>query len=498
MAEVKKQSRSKKSSKKSNDVDEIDDEIDALNLEQNNNFDDDDGYRAVPLERIEMSKLARGISADREKEIIKTMRETGFEHPTDKAKTVFIKNVNELADWDPKLLSQCFDRVTVETAMKFINKAQELSSVPLHRKASTFKRRRLGVRLDIDGFDALFEGFIRPGESILIWGKPGEGKSQLLYETMAACGKLRENGGLQERGSMRDFMLFDTEGNAPNIFDQVYLGQQFDEKNFDLPVEEDKHGFWGPSRFETFCLKRNIDSEIMRDHIYVTLATSCNDMLTKLQYILDHSSEYDYCFIGMDSISNLMRGEFPNRQDLPKRAQFIAGVSDMLHKLKNQHDAVLVATTQVSSVPDVVYGGDQEVPVGGNTLMHRFNQVVRVKKVGKYHIAYLTDSNNHPTNKRIAFTIGQRGIEDYNVLKEKGKSMSKDQRESYLKYTKQDGKLTFGNYVNIEYGDDGEGFDDDIKSPNTNTNTLRNLKEDNNIGLDLEDLEDLDLPENDL
>lgn len=297
--------------------------------------------------------------------------------------------------------------LTRENANEAIIRSLAIASSPLLASPRTLKKKRLGIRTGIRGFDASFGGMVKERESVLYWGEANTGKSQITFIDCVASEQEVPNG-LREKGAdYHDICWFDTEGNCEDFFDEPEIG-----------INEQGEMQYGESRAEVICNRFGVDYEKFLDHFKLTVMASLQDQLTRMKVVLDAVSKFNFKVIVLDSVIAQVRAEFRNgRQELPDRSKCLAYICSMLHKMKTYTNGIIIATDQVSTIPDVTYGGIAVQPVGGNIIKHFFNQNFYLRREGDHWIGTMVDSNNRPTMKLFPYTITSRGIEDYELTK---------------------------------------------------------------------------------
>jgi DNA repair protein RadA len=82
----------------------------------------------------------------------------------------------------------------------------------------------------------------------------------------------------------------------------------------------------------------------------------------------------------------------------------------ILVRIAEMYSVAVVATNQIQSSPDAVFG-DAFRPTGGHVVAHTSTYRVFLKRAGKNRIARMVDSPYHP-EREVLFTLNEQGVAD--------------------------------------------------------------------------------------
>ena len=121
----------------------------------------------------------------------------------------------------------------------------------------------------------------------------------------------------------------------------------------------------------------------------------------------------------------LFRSEYLGRGTLATRQQKLNKFVHLLVRLAETYNVAAIATNQVMSSPDQMFG-DPTKPVGGNVVAHTSTYRVYLKKSGKKRIARMVDSPHHP-EMDVIFALGEAGVIDPEDATKKKKTTKKSE-----------------------------------------------------------------------
>lgn len=217
-------------------------------------------------------------------------------------------------------------------------------------------------------FDKLLEGGIPSKSLIEVFGPPGTGKTQLLFQ-LAACSTL----------------------NGKTIF-------------------IDTEGTFSPPRIK-MILGRFSDVELDEalNKILVIKVTDFKEQLASVELVAEKlSKEENVNMILIDSISNLFRARLWGDKLLKIRQQLLNFHLFELRKLAEEFDLAVVYSNQVTASFDGLEGSIN--PVGGNITGHNANVRLQLKKGqnGYYEASIISSSYLAP--KVIKYNITSQGV----------------------------------------------------------------------------------------
>jgi RecA/RadA recombinase len=274
-----------------------------------------------------------------------------------------------------------------------ISKLKELKTIPIKR---SFKEvTKYGIKA-VNGFeklekekntsriktgtliDKLIGGGILPSKSMLVFGEPASGKSEVAYTMAATTAAIKENGVV---------LLIDAENS------------------------------FSARRFEQICNERGLDFNEVAQKLVLFQPANWVELMF-LIYSLPTPDDVGgkISLIILDSLTKLFRGiEFAGRGELNVKQPMIREIPIYLGDLAKAYESVLFITTQVYQKPVAgafIAEWATFQPVGGVGLTHQtsYNLLMRHGKDGT-QIARLTDADDVPLGEAY-FVITAAGVEE--------------------------------------------------------------------------------------
>ncbi len=175
----------------------------------------------------------------------------------------------------------------------------------------------------------------------------------------------------------------------------------------------DTEGTFRPERIVQICNRFNAPTEEVLSRINVGRAYNSDHQMVLVLESPKFIKEGNVKLMIIDSLTSHFRAEFTGRGSLLERQQKLNKYLHQLLRLAEVYDIAVVATNQVLSKPDVLYG-ETVFPIGGHIVAHSCTTRVFLRKSkGEKRIARVIDSPHIPEIETV-FMIGQDGILDVN------------------------------------------------------------------------------------
>jgi len=175
----------------------------------------------------------------------------------------------------------------------------------------------------------------------------------------------------------------------------------------------DTEGTFRPERIVQICNKFNAPAEEVLGRINVGRAYNSDHQMVLVLESPRLIKEGNVKLMIIDSLTSHFRAEFAGRNSLLERQQKLNKFLHQLLRLAEVYEIAVVATNQVLSKPDVLYG-ETVFPIGGNIVAHSCTTRIFLRKSkGDKRIARVIDSPHIPEIETV-FMIGQDGILDVN------------------------------------------------------------------------------------
>jgi DNA repair protein RadA len=173
----------------------------------------------------------------------------------------------------------------------------------------------------------------------------------------------------------------------------------------------DTEGTFRPERIVQICNRFKADPEEVLSRISVGRAYNSDHQMVLVLESPKLITEGNVKLMVIDSLTSHFRAEFAGRNSLLERQQKLNKFLHQLLRLAEVYDVAVVATNQVLSKPDVLYG-ETVFPIGGNIVAHSCTTRIFLRKSkGEKRIARVIDSPHIPEIETV-FMIGQEGILD--------------------------------------------------------------------------------------
>jgi len=173
----------------------------------------------------------------------------------------------------------------------------------------------------------------------------------------------------------------------------------------------DTEGTFRPERIVQICNRFNAPAEEVLSRISVGRAYNSDHQMVLVLESPKLITEGNVKLMIIDSLTSHFRAEFAGRNALLERQQKLNKFLHQLLRLAEVYDIAVVATNQVLSKPDVLYG-ETVFPIGGNIVAHSCTTRIFLRKSkGEKRIARVIDSPHIPEIETV-FMIGTEGIVD--------------------------------------------------------------------------------------
>ncbi|MHA1199645.1 MAG: DNA repair and recombination protein RadA [Candidatus Heimdallarchaeaceae archaeon] len=173
----------------------------------------------------------------------------------------------------------------------------------------------------------------------------------------------------------------------------------------------DTEGTFRPERIVQICNRFNAPADEVLGRINVGRAYNSDHQMVLVLESPKFIQEGNVKLMIIDSLTSHFRAEYTGRNSLLPRQQKLNKFLHQLLRLGEVYDIAVVATNQVLSKPDVLYG-ETVFPIGGNIVAHSCTTRVFLRKgKGEKRIARVIDSPHIPEIETV-FMIGQDGILD--------------------------------------------------------------------------------------
>jgi DNA repair protein RadA len=157
-------------------------------------------------------------------------------------------------------------------------------------------------------------------------------------------------------------------------------------------------------------LARNLDPYVALENIIVAKAynSAHQELIIEETGLVIDSNNVKLLVV--DSAVAHYRSEFLGRATLSERQQRLNKFMHMLVRIAEMYTVAVVATNQIQSSPDAIFG-DALRPTGGHVVAHTSTYRVFLKRAGKNRIARMVDSPYHP-EREVLFTLNEQGVAD--------------------------------------------------------------------------------------
>ncbi|MHA1345833.1 MAG: DNA repair and recombination protein RadA [Candidatus Heimdallarchaeaceae archaeon] len=173
----------------------------------------------------------------------------------------------------------------------------------------------------------------------------------------------------------------------------------------------DTEGTFRPERIIQICNRFGAPAEEVLNNIHVGRAYNSDHQMVLLLESPKLIKEHNVKLMIIDSLTSHFRAEYTGRGALLERQQKLNKYLHQLLRLAEVYDIAIVATNQVLSKPDVLYG-ETTFPIGGHIVAHSCQTRVFLRKgKGEKRIARVIDSPHIPEIETM-FSITSDGIAD--------------------------------------------------------------------------------------
>ena len=248
-----------------------------------------------------------------------------------------------------------------------------ISATKLYDKRKKEERISTGSK----NLDDLFEGGIEPKAVTEIYGEYGTGKTQICHTLCILAQQQRKS-----EGKAHKALYIDTE----NTF--------------------------RPERIVSIALARRLDPDMALENIIVAKAYNSAHQELIIEETGSIIDSNNVKLLVVDSAVAHYRSEFLGRATLSERQQRLNKFMHMLVRIAEMYTIAVVATNQIQSSPDAIFG-DAFRPTGGHVVAHTSTYRVFLKRAGKNRIARMVDSPYHP-EREVLFTLNEQGVADPN------------------------------------------------------------------------------------
>ena len=173
----------------------------------------------------------------------------------------------------------------------------------------------------------------------------------------------------------------------------------------------DTEGTFSLDRLTPIFRRFDIDPNEARSRIIKMKPRNSHEQLRMILQSIGIVRDRNVKLYIVDSITKFPRIDFEGREELYERQRMILQIVEILRRIAQTYNIIVLVTNQVVSIPDERFGGEK-VPVGGNVLGHTVDTRLYLKKqVEDIRLVKIIDSSWLPPRKtRIRVT--EAGITD--------------------------------------------------------------------------------------
>ena len=300
----------------------------------------------------------------------------------DRLEEAGIKSIKDLVVRGPVDVAESTG-MEMEKSVQLCNKArirlEELGIIDKSFVTATklYDKRKQEERISTGSknLDNLFEGGIETRAVTEIYGEYGTGKTQICHTLCLMVQQKKSKNRLNHRA-----LYIDTE----NTF--------------------------RPERIVSIALARNLDPFKALENIIVGKAYNSAHQELIIEQTGPIIDANNVKLLIVDSAVAHYRSEFLGRATLSERQQRLNKFMHMLLRIAETYDIAILATNQIQSSPDAIFG-DPFKPTGGHVVAHTSTYRVYLKRSGKNRIARMVDSPYHP-EREVLFTLTEQGVTD--------------------------------------------------------------------------------------
>ena len=275
-----------------------------------------------------------------------------------------------------ELVEHC--EIGEQTAKRLITAARGQVGIGFQNARELLKTRKKLVKISTGSksLDTLLAGGIEASSLTEISGEFRTGKTQICFQLCVMTAMDKKLGGLES-----GVIYIDTEGT------------------------------FRPERIVQICQRFGADPEQVLSRINVGRAYNSDHQMVLVLESPKIIKDGNVQLMIIDSLTSHFRAEYAGRGSLLERQQKLNKYLHQLLRLAEVYDIAVVATNQVLTKPDVLYG-ETTFPVGGNIVAHSCTTRVFLRKgKGEKRIARVIDSPHIPEIETV-FSITADGIVD--------------------------------------------------------------------------------------
>ncbi|MHA2358193.1 MAG: DNA repair and recombination protein RadA [Candidatus Heimdallarchaeaceae archaeon] len=265
-----------------------------------------------------------------------------------------------------------------QTAKRLITAARNQIGIGFKNAKELLESRQklLKIPTGSKALDTLLFGGVETSSLTEISGEFRTGKTQICFQLCVMAAMDKKSGGLES-----GVVFIDTEGT------------------------------FRPERIVQICNRFGADPDTVLNRIHVGRAYNSDHQMVLVLESPKLIKEKKVKLMIIDSLTSHFRAEFSGRGSLLERQQKLNKYLHQLLRLGEVYEIAIVATNQVLSKPDVLYG-ETIFPIGGNIVAHSCTTRIFLRKgKGDKRIARVIDSPHIPEIETI-FSITEKGIED--------------------------------------------------------------------------------------
>ena len=222
------------------------------------------------------------------------------------------------------------------------------------------------ITTGIDGLDEIMDGGWEEGMTAGIYGKSGEGKSQIAMHSLIA--------GVEDTGLAT-----------------LYL--------------ETEQGNYRPNRMQSFASDPSAQDKVYK----IGGIDDLEDQMNAYEAIDNNFDKDDLGMIAIDSFNAHFRDEYVGRQELSDRAAEMKAHLNRLNRLSRELQVPILLLLQSYGSPEAY--GKQDTPYGGNVMIHNIGYFFRMSN-GTGDLKQAT-VENHPglDEQAVLLSIGEDSID---------------------------------------------------------------------------------------
>jgi RecA/RadA recombinase len=233
------------------------------------------------------------------------------------------------------------------------------------REASELEKTRLSISSGAEALDRILGAGFRTGEMVEVFGASGTGKTQLAIQSSLSA--------------------------ASAGFTCAYI---------------DAEGQFRPERLSSICENRGYDPAKILPLVYCVRAENTQQQLGSIAMINENENLRDCKLVVVDTVTKNFTLEYGGSRMVANRQTALGAYLNRLARDAYIHDRAVLLLNRVASVG--LDEGAREVDIGGETLRHFVQKVVRLRRRGEEVYASLADER---TQSEVRMRITDRGLE---------------------------------------------------------------------------------------